>query len=117
MAFLYIAAGINHFVKPQFYLRIIPTYLPAHELLNFASGISEIILGILLFFKTTRSYAAWGIAIMLLVFMIVHVFMLQQALNQENYLITLAAAWIRLALQFLLIAWAMWYTRTTAIRD
>jgi len=111
MALLYIAAGINHFVKPRFYLRIMPAYLPAHEMLNYASGITEIVLGTLLLFKTTRSYAAWGIAIMLLVFMLVHVFMLQQALKQDNYLITPTAAWIRLALQFVLIAWALWYTR------
>jgi len=113
MAFLYIAAGINHFIKPRFYLRIMPTYLPAHEMLNYASGIAEIVLGIFLLFKTTRPYAAWGIVLMLVVFMIVHVFMLQQALKQENYLITPTAAWIRLALQFVLIAWAIWYTRPT----
>jgi uncharacterized membrane protein len=116
MALLYIAAGINHFVKPRFYLRIIPPYLPAHELLNYVSGIAEIILGCLLLFKTTRIYAAWGIAIMLLAFMVVHVFMLQQAIKQESYLITPAAAWIRLALQFVLIAWAIWYTSAPAIR-
>ncbi len=111
MAVLYIAAGINHFVKPRFYLRIMPPYLPAHELLNYASGIAEILLGCLLLFKTTRTYAAWGIVIMLLVFMVVHVFMLQQALKQNNYLITPTAARIRLGLQFVLIAWALWYTR------
>jgi len=110
MAFLYIAAGINHFIKPRFYLRIMPTYLPAHEMLNYASGIAEIILGSLLLFKTTRIYAAWGIAIMLMAFMVVHIFMLQQALKQENYLITPTAAWTRLGLQFILIAWALWYT-------
>ena len=110
MSFLYIAAGINHFVKPRFYLRIMPTYLPAHELLNYLAGIAEIILGVLLLFKTTRVYAAWGIAFMLLAFMVVHIFMLQQALKQENYLITPTAAWIRLGLQFVLIAWALWHT-------
>lgn len=111
MAILYIAAGINHFVKPLFYLRIIPTYLPAHEFLNYASGIAEIILGSLLLFKAFRLYAAWGIALMLMVFMIVHVFMLQQSLKQENYLISSTVAWIRIGLQFVLIAWALWYTR------
>jgi uncharacterized membrane protein len=117
MAILYIVAGINHFVKPQFYLRIMPSYLPAHEFLNYVSGITEIILGGLLLFKTTRIYAAWGIAIMLLAFMVIHVFMLQQAIKHESYLITPAAAWIRLTLQFVLIAWAIWYTSATAIRD
>ena len=29
----YILAGVNHFVNPNFYLRIMPDYLPAHEAL------------------------------------------------------------------------------------
>ncbi len=31
---LYVGAGINHFWHPQFYIHIIPPYLPAPSLLN-----------------------------------------------------------------------------------
>lgn len=111
MALLYIGAGINHFWHPKFYLRIIPPYLPAPHFINSASGVAEIILGVLLMMKFTQVFAAWGIALMLLVFMLVHVYMLQQALSQPHYFVTPLMAWLRLALQPLLMAWALWYTR------
>src|SRR5689334_12717840 len=57
MAVGYVAAGINHFWHPRFYLRIMPPYLPAPHLLNYASGIIEILLGVLLLVKTTRPFA------------------------------------------------------------
>ena len=48
MAVLYILAGINHFINPTFYLRIIPPVLKYKQLINSISGAAEILLGILL---------------------------------------------------------------------
>jgi uncharacterized membrane protein len=111
MALLYIAAGINHFWHPRFYLRLMPPYLPAPLLLNGAAGVAEILLGFLLLSKSTRPFAAWSIAVMLTLFMLVHVYMLQQSLRQPQYFVSPAAAWLRLLIQPLLIAWALWYTK------
>ncbi|MDB5195818.1 MAG: motility protein [Flaviaesturariibacter sp.] len=111
MALLYIAAGINHFVHPLFYLGIMPSYLPAPHLLNSLSGIAEMVLGLALFFKTTRTLAAWCLAVMLVLFMSVHVYMLQQAMNQPDYPVSIQMAVLRLVLQPLLIAWALWYRK------
>lgn len=69
MAVIYIAAGINHFIKPKIYVRIIPDYLPAHAFLVYLSGIFEIALGIMLFWKNLRPFAIWGIILMLIVFL------------------------------------------------
>jgi uncharacterized membrane protein len=111
MALGYIAAGINHFWHPRFYLRLMPPYLPAPQGLNYLSGIIEIVLGILLLAEATRPVAAWCLAGLLLLFMLVHIYMLQQALHQTAYFISVQAAWLRLLLQPVLIAWALWYTR------
>jgi hypothetical protein len=46
MGLLYIMAGVNHFLQPQMYLQIMPTWLPAHSLLVSLSGIAEVILGV-----------------------------------------------------------------------
>ena len=46
MALIYIALGINHFVNPGFYLRIMPDFIPAHEFMVAASGVAEIVLGV-----------------------------------------------------------------------
>lgn len=111
MATLYIVAGINHFWHQQTYLRIMPLYFPAPELLNQIAGTTEIVLGIMLFFKRTQKIAAWAIALMLVLFFTVHIHMLQQAYRNDNYLISIRAAWLRLALQPVLILWALWYRK------
>jgi uncharacterized membrane protein len=111
MAFLFVLAGINHFWHPETYLRIMPPYLPVPQMLNYASGIAEITLGIMLCFNATQKWAAWGIAIMLVLFFAVHIFMLQQSLDKAPYAVTPAMAWARLLLQPILIAWALWYTK------
>ena len=38
----FIFAGAMHFVKPRFYLQMMPEWLPAHEAMNYASGVAEI---------------------------------------------------------------------------
>jgi uncharacterized membrane protein len=111
MAALYVGAGFNHFLRPRFYLKIIPPYFPQPEILNYASGIAEIVCGLCLLYQVTRVWAAWGIIVMLVLFMVVHVYMLQQATRQPHYMVTPAVAWLRLLLQPVLIAWAFWHTK------
>ena len=41
MGILYLAAGVNHFVHPDFYLKIMPPYLPWHQELVYLSGLAE----------------------------------------------------------------------------
>lgn len=40
-----VLAGLNHFLNPRFYLRIMPPWLPAHRAMNVASGAAEILGG------------------------------------------------------------------------
>jgi len=48
LAIFMIAAGTMHFVNPEFFLKIMPPYLPLHRELVLVSGVCEVILGILL---------------------------------------------------------------------
>jgi len=107
MAAMYIIAGIFHFIKPKAYLRIMPRYLPAHKLLVVLSGASEILLGLGLLFEETRTVAIYGIITMLLLFLLVHFYMLSSKKAGAGF-----PAWaliIRLPLQFVLIWWAYFY--------
>lgn len=61
MVILYLGAGVNHFVHPGSYLAIIPPYFPYPMFINYASGIAEILLGILLLFTATRTTAVIGV--------------------------------------------------------
>lgn len=108
MAALYILAGINHFRKPRFYLKIIPPYLPKPRLLNAVAGFAEVILGILLCVPKTTPYAALGIIALLIAVFPANLFMYQNEdarLGFSKWLLLL-----RLPLQIVLIFWAYEYT-------
>ncbi len=108
MAVLYVAAGVNHFINPAFYLNIMPPYLPWHETLVAVSGVAEIVLGIGLLVPATFRLAAWGVIALLIAVSPANIHM---ALNHQLYPeIPSAVLWIRLFVQVLLILWAYWYT-------
>jgi uncharacterized membrane protein len=107
----YIAAGINHFRVPYFYIGIIPHYLPFPNILNTLAGIFEIIFGLLLIYKPTRKIAAWGIILMLIAFLPVHIDMLGGHTEVNGKIALPVWAWLRLFLQPVLIWWAWWHTK------
>ena len=99
---IYICAGIAHFTNSEFYIQMMPSYLPYHWELVLASGITEVILGIGVVFKKYRNLCLWGIIIMLLIFLSVHFNMLipNYSLGAPVYLLV-----IRIIVQFGLIYW------------
>jgi uncharacterized membrane protein len=107
ISFLFITAGVNHFINPKVYLKLIPDYFPNPYLLNQISGLAEIILGIALLFSITRNAASWGIILLLIAFIPAHIYMIQQApIKMGRVVITPLIAWLRLPLQFVLMYWA-----------
>jgi uncharacterized membrane protein len=61
LAIFMIVAGTMHFVNPDFFLKIMPPYLPLHKELVLASGVCEVLLGVLLLIPKYSRPAAWGI--------------------------------------------------------
>ena len=109
MAAFYTLAGVNHFLHPAWYLKIMPPYLPWHLPLVYLSGLAEIVLGALLLIPRFSTLAAWGLIALLIAVFPAN---LHMALHTDLYPeIPPAALWIRLPLQGGLIAWAYWYTR------
>jgi uncharacterized membrane protein len=105
-----IAIGILHFANEEFFVRIMPRMLPWPRALVFVSGACEIGLGIALLVPKTRRLAGLGlIALYVAVFpaninMVVH-----PELGGD---VPLWALWLRLPLQFVLIALAWWVRRS-----
>ncbi|GAB4001794.1 DoxX family protein [Spirosoma daeguense] len=106
-AFLYIVAGINHFLSPKMYLAIMPPYIPAHSLMVKLSGLAEVILGIGLLFPVTRSLSAWGIMLLLVAVFPANVYM---AMSNRFRKFPALLRWLRLPLQVILIWWAYQFT-------
>ena len=106
----YVALGANHFLNAEFYLAIMPPYLPWHLALVYLSGAAEILLGVGVLVPRTRALAGWG-----LVALLVAVFPanLHMALAEPGTYagIPAWALWLRLPVQAVLIAWAWWVTR------
>jgi uncharacterized membrane protein len=115
MGTLYVAAGINHFVHPATYFKIMPPWLPAHNALVIASGVAEILLGLLLMPPLTRRLAAAGIIILLIAVFPANVQIMLNYRNEDHPLLWLAV--LRLPLQCLLIWWAYQYTKPLKRRD
>lgn len=108
LGLLFILAGANHFLNPNFYTRMMPPYLPWHLGLVYASGVCEIILGILLLIPKYVRLAAWGAIALLVAVFPANVHM---ALNAGDYPeFSATALWLRLPVQGLLLAWALWFT-------
>ena len=105
---LFVAAGANHFRDPDFYVPMMPPYLPWHRELVYLSGACEIVLGGLLLVPRYSPYAAWG-----LIALLVAVFPanLHMALHPADFpKLSETGLWLRLPAQGVLIAWAYWFT-------
>jgi len=109
LALFFVLAGLNHFRNPDFYLKIMPPYLPWHLFLVYLSGFFEMALGVLLLIRRQGPIAAWGLMALLVAVFPANIHM---AVNAELYPeFSPIALWARLPLQGVLIAWAYWYTR------
>ena len=107
MAALYILAGLNHFRVPKIYTKIIPPLFPAPKILNVLAGLAEIVLGVLLCFPSTSSYAALGIMALLIAIFPANMYMY---LNDNVSLgLSKTVRLIRLPLQIALLFWAYYY--------
>jgi uncharacterized membrane protein len=109
MVAFYVAAGINHFVHPASYEKIIPTQLPSPGLLVYVSGFFEIVLGILLIPQATRRLAAWGIILLLIAVFPANIQMMINYYKEGNPHLWITI--VRLPIQLLLIYWAYVYSK------
>lgn len=109
LAIFLMFAGTMHFVYPEFFMKIMPPWLPLHRELVLLSGVFEILLGALLLFPPCSSLAAWGTIALLIA-----VFPANIHLYQNQHLLPAPAAvhLLRLPLQAVFILWAWSHTRT-----
>ena len=103
LALFLIYAGVQHFLKPVFFEPFVPAFLPAKTFIIYASGVVEILLGVLLVIPKYTKIAATGIIILMLIFLPIHVW---DVFSENPAIGSHTAALIRLPFQFLLIGLA-----------
>lgn len=108
MAVFYVTAGVNHFVNPKWYVRIIPPWLPFREAINYISGACEIVFALLLLPLVTRAIGSWLIIALLVAVFPANIQMSIDYWKYKNKYFWLTI--LRLPLQVPLIWWAYQYT-------
>ena len=112
MGFGYIWVGIQHFRDTTLFLKIMPPSFPWHLESVYISGILEILFGSGIIIKRTRFLASWGIILLLIAVYPANIYLAfsesaQQALGVSSFF----ALWVRLPIQFVLIALAFWSSK------
>lgn len=112
LASMFIFGGINHFVNPQFYLPMMPTYIPYHQFMIDLSGVLELVFGVALLIPACSHLAAWGLVALLVAVFPANINM---ALNPGLFPdVPQIALWIRLPVQALFVWLALIYTKKAA---
>jgi uncharacterized membrane protein len=111
-AAFFVVAGVTHFTNRDFFISIVPPYLPWPEMLVYVSGVAEIVLGVMLLIPATMRLAAWGLSALLIAVFPANIHM---AMNPQLYPdVSMAALLLRLPLQGVMVAIAYWFTRPTS---
>ena len=107
---VFIVAGVNHFVMPRAYERIVPPPLRdyAKELVQ-VSGVAEIACGMAVFMPSTRRLAGSGLIALLAAVFPANLYMARQPEHFPR--IPRWALYARLPLQPLMMLWAWRATR------
>lgn len=109
LALLFIAGGLFHFIHPDFYLDIMPDYLPWKRFLVGLSGLLEVIAGTCLLISDLRSFGSWLLIVLLISFLPVHIqHVADHGYISEEIQIAPIFAWARLVFQAVLLVWARW---------
>lgn len=103
----FVFAGVMHFVKPRFYLNMMPEWLPAHEAMNYASGVAEVVGGAALMCPSPAVKRAGG-WFTLATLLAVYPANVHMALNPDEFPDVpggQAALFARLPFQAVFVAW------------
>ncbi len=98
-------AGINHFLKPDFYEQLVPPLLPSPNILVIVSGIAEIAGGLGLLIPSMRRLAGWGLIALLIAVFPANIYMV---VHPERFGIAPWLLWTRLPLQVAFVVWVWW---------
>lgn len=109
MSWFYIYTGLLHFANTNWFLQIVPPYLPIKLELVYLSGLFEVILGFMLIVPALRYYAGWGLILLLIAVYPANIYLAQT--NGAAMNTSALVAWGRLPFQFLFIGIAYWHTK------
>ena len=111
LSLFFVFAGTQHFVNSDFFLAIVPPYLPWHLHLVYASGFLEIAGGICVLLEPVRRPAGIGLAILLVAVFPANVHMALNNVQPPGFEMDPWMLWARLPLQGVFLLWVLWATK------
>lgn len=107
---LLVVAGLAHVLVPEAFIAYYPTYLPWPTAAIYASAVVEWLLAALLWNARAQRTAWYAITALMVIYVPVHVYVVtdHSAIINPPVAIPLWLAWVRLPMQFVLVAWAWW---------
>ncbi|HEY9630316.1 MAG TPA: DoxX family protein [Coleofasciculaceae cyanobacterium] len=111
LAVFMVTAGVLHWVTPEPFVKIVPSFLPAPLALVYISGVFEILGGVGLLLPWVNQAAAWGLIALFIAVFPANINMAVNRIHLDGIPDSPWLLWGRLPLQAVLIAWAWWYTR------
>lgn len=117
LIFFYFLAGLNHFITPDFYLPLIPDYLPFPDYINYIGGALEVLFSLLLIYPKSRKIAVYGIVLLLFAFIPSHIYFISESNCFEGYFcIPSFISWFRLLIIHpILVLWAWSFRNSTTV--
>ena len=109
--------GFKHFTDLDFFLVIIPPYIPYPELMVYTSGLIEITSSLLLISRKTRKYGALGLFVLLIAVFPANIYLFNSELAQSIYGISRQDALIRLPFQIPLLVIAYWHSKEKTTKE
>ncbi|MED5329540.1 MAG: hypothetical protein VYB98_09160 [Actinomycetota bacterium] len=99
------AAGVMHFVRPEFFDAIVPPWLPlSQRFWTLISGVAELVVGVMLFVPRWRRSGAIALFVLLVAVYPANLYMTWDWRNRPAG--ERVVSWVRLPLQFVLFALA-----------
>lgn len=117
LSLFYVGVGFKHFTDIDFFLVLVPPYIPYPELMVYISGLFEIVLGILLVPRKTRKYGALGLLALLIAVFPANIYLFTSEIAQNTFGISRQDALIRLPFQAPLILIAYWHSKTETTKS
>ena len=104
----FVLVGVAHFVFEDFFLSIMPPWIPFHRACVLVSGVAEIAGGLGLILERTRRAAAWGLLALLVAVFPANLWMAFTETCPRGLECTPLSLWIRLPVQGVFAVW-VWF--------
>ena len=110
-ALFFVVAGVSHFLSDDKFVAIVPPLLPFPYLIVWVTGLMEIGMGVMLLCPHYRPRVGVVLSLFLLAVLPANIYMAMAGIPFGESAASPTALWIRVALQFPLIAVIYWATR------